>query len=66
MLGPTFSWIVAEQFRALKDGDRFFFTHSNAGGLPRPIQVRAWSSAGAQEAGLNYARRFHCGSVTAY
>jgi len=38
MLGPTFSWMVAEQFRALKDGDRFFFTHSNARGLPRPIQ----------------------------
>ena len=51
MLGPTFSWMVAEQFRALKDGDRFFFTHSNARGLPRPIQVRAWS-VGRRKRGL--------------
>ena len=26
VLGNTFGWIVAEQFRLLKDGDRFFFT----------------------------------------
>ena len=43
MLGPTFSWIIAEQFKALKDGDRFFFSHDkgpSAKGLPKIIQVR--------------------------
>ena len=27
ILGPMFGYLVAEQFRRLKDGDRFFFTH---------------------------------------
>ena len=27
VLGYMFSWIVSEQFRRLKEGDRFFFTH---------------------------------------
>ncbi len=27
VLGYTFGWIVSEQFRRLKDGDRFFITH---------------------------------------
>ena len=28
VLGSIFGWIVAEQFRRLRDGDRFFFTHT--------------------------------------
>ena len=28
VLGSVFGWIVAEQFRRLRDGDRFFFTHT--------------------------------------
>lgn len=41
ILGPTMTFFVAEQFRMLKDGDRFFFTHTkgeNARGLPENLQ----------------------------
>ena len=39
-MGQTFSCIIGLQFSALKDGDRFFFTHHSNGeqsekGLPR-------------------------------
>ena len=45
ILGPTFSYFVAEQFRMLKDGDRFFFTHTRgdyARGLPENLQVHLY------------------------
>ena len=29
ILGPAFTHLISEQFRFLKEGDRFFFTHSN-------------------------------------
>jgi peroxidase len=34
VLGYTLGWIVAKQFRRLKDGDRFFFTHQGKYKLP--------------------------------
>jgi hypothetical protein len=37
------TYFITEQFRVLKDGDRFFFTHSkgeNAKGLPENLQVQ--------------------------
>ena len=42
MLGPTFTFIIAEQFRLLKEGDRFFFTNTQgikAAGLEESAQV---------------------------
>ena len=32
LTGKTFNCIKARQFKALKDGDRFFFTHKNQAG----------------------------------
>ena len=42
ILGPTFSQMVGEQFRALKDGDRFFFTHNyqSGGGVGYPTNIQ--------------------------
>ena len=42
ILGPTFSYIISEQFRLLKAGDRFFFTNTQglkAAGLDEGVQV---------------------------
>ena len=42
ILGPTFSQMVGDQFRALKDGDRFFFTHNyqSGGGVGYPTNIQ--------------------------
>ena len=42
ILGPTFTFIIAEQFRLLKEGDRFFFTNTQgikAAGFEESAQV---------------------------
>ena len=41
VIGETFNCIVARQFRVLKDGDRFFFTHCDQHGGFTSNQLRA-------------------------
>ncbi|CAB4067226.1 PXDN [Lepeophtheirus salmonis] len=41
VLGPTNNCIIGRQFTALKDGDRFFFTHDGEAGSFTPKQVKA-------------------------
>ena len=31
VVGPTFAYIIGQQFQKIKEGDRFFFTHKQAG-----------------------------------
>ena len=43
-MGDTFACIIGLQFAALKEGDRFFFTHASSGsneerGLPTPVKA---------------------------
>jgi len=41
ILGPTFTYMIGEQFKMLKNGDRFFYTHTKgpgAAGYPTDIQ----------------------------
>ena len=40
VLGSIFGWIVAEQFQRLRDGDRFFFTHTGSSRLKMYALVR--------------------------
>ena len=53
IVGATFACILAEQFKNLKRGDRFFFTHKESGQIR---QERGWSKNERKESQIQSRR----------